>query len=183
MKYKYAKHYIDEKDIAAVVDILKNKNLTQGEYSTIFENKLAKYLGSKRVVVCSSGTAALHLIYTALGLGSGSALLTTPVTFLATANAAKMTGAKVIFADVDNNTGLISKESVYKILKNKNHNIKVLSITHLGSKLCDLEFFCDIAREFKIKLVEDACHVLGYKYYSRKNAPSYAGSGNFSVAG
>lgn len=182
MKYKYAKHHIDDEDIETVIDVLKNKNLTQGEYSLMFESKLSKYLGSKRVVVCSSGTSALHLIYSALGLGKGSSLLTTPITFLATANAAKMTGANVLFADVDPITGLISKDNVINILKNKENNVKVLSITHLGSKICDLEFFRDVAKEYKIKLVEDACHVLGYKYFSRDNVPSLVGSGSYSIA-
>ena len=182
MKYPYAKHYIDEENINSVINILKNKSITQGSAVEKFEKDLSKFLGCKEVIACSSGTAALHLIYLALGLNKNSAILTTPITFLATANAAKYVGANIYFADVEPETGLICKNSVYKILKKLKNKIKVLVLVHLGSKVCDLETFREMADEFNIYLVEDSCHALGQKYYSKNNRSSLVGSATFSHA-
>ena len=182
MKYPYAKHYIDEENINSVINILKNKSITQGSAVEKFEKDLSKFLGCKEVIACSSGTAALHLIYLALGLNKNSAILTTPITFLATANASKYVGANIYFADVEPETGLICKNSVYKILKKLKNKIKVLVLVHLGSKVCDLETFREMADEFNIYLVEDSCHALGQKYYSKNNRSSLVGSATFSHA-
>ena len=182
MKYPYAKHNIRDEDINAVVDVLKHKSITQGESVLRFEKDLSKFLGCKEVVVCSSGTAALHLIYLSIGLDKDTAILTTPITFLATANAARMTGAKVYFADVDPMTGLICKNSVYKTLKKLKNKIKALVIVHLGSKVCDLEYFKKIADEFNILLIEDACHALGQRFISEDKITSLVGSAKYSDA-
>jgi len=182
MQYPYAKHNINEDDINAVVDVLKNKSITQGKKVEEFEYELASYLSSKYVVACSSGTAALHLIYLAMGLDKNTAIITTPITFLATAHAARLTGAKVHFADVDKDTGLILVDSVHKILKNAKNKIKALVIVHLGSKTCDLEKYKSIADEYNIHLIEDSCHAFGEKYISKQNKSSMVGSAKYSYA-
>jgi len=182
MKYPYAKHHINEDDINAVIDVLKNKSITQGKKVEEFESELATYLNSKYVVACSSGTAALHLIYLAMGLDENTAIITTPITFLATAHAARLTGAKVHFSDVDKDTGLILVDSVYKILKNAKDKIKALVIVHLGSKTCDLEKYKSIADQYKIHLIEDSCHAFGEKYISKYNSSSMLGSAKYSHA-
>ena len=182
MKYPYAKHDIQNEDINAVVDVLKNKSITQGKSVLKFEKDLSKFLGCKEVVVCSSGTAALHLIYLSIGLDKDTGVLTTPITFLATANAARMTGANVYFADVDPITGLICKKSAYKTLKRLKNKIKVLVVVHLGSKVCDLEYFRRIADEFNILLIEDSCHALGQKFLSEDKSSSLVGSAKYSDA-
>ncbi len=182
MKYPYAKHFISKNNIEAVVNVLENKSLTQGDSVVKFEKDLANFLDCKEVIVCSSGTAALHLIYLAMGLSKNSAILTTPITFLATAHAARYLDANVYFADVEPDSGLICKESVYNILKKLKDKIKVLVLVHLGSKVCDLEYFKKIAKEFNIFLVEDSCHSLGEKYISKNNKVSMVGSAKYSDA-
>ena len=182
MKYPYAKHNISKGDIASVVDVLKHKSITQGYKVEEFEFELAKYLDAKYVIACSSGTAALHLIYLAMELNENTAILTTPITFLATAHAARLTGAKVHFADVDKDTGLILEDSVREILNNKKNKIKALVLVHLGSKTCDLEKYTKIAKEYNIHLIEDSCHAFGEKYISKYNKSSMVGSAKYSNA-
>ncbi len=182
MRYPYAKHNISRNDINSVVDVLKNKSLTQGKKVEEFESKLSNYLGAKYVISCANGTAALHLIYLALGLSKNTAIITTPITFLATAHAARLTGAKVHFADVNKDTGLISLDSIKSILKNTKDKIKALVIVHLGSKTCDLEKYKRIADEYNIHLIEDACHALGEKYISKYKKSSMVGSAKYSYA-
>jgi len=182
MKYPYAKHNISEEDIASVVDVLKHKNITQGYKVEEFELELAKYLDAKYVIACSSGTAALHLIYLSMGLNENAAIITTPITFLATAHAAILTGAKVHFADVDKYTGLILEDSVREILKNKKNKIKALVLVHLGSKTCDLEKYKKIAKDYNVHLIEDSCHAFGEKFISKYNKPSMVGSAKYSYA-
>ena len=182
MKYPYSKHFITNENISSVLDAMQNYNLTQGELVDKFENDLANYLNCKDVIVCSSGTAALHLIYNAIGVNETKGILTSPITFMATANAAKFLNANVYFSDVNPETGILSKDSVYKDLKKLKGKIKALVIVHLGSKICNIEEFRNIADEFNIHLIEDACHVIGHKFISSKNLVSFVGSGNFSLA-
>ena len=131
-------------------------------------------------IVCNSGTAALHLIYMALGLKKGEFVLTSPITFLATANAALMCGAKVLFADVDPCTGMLTAKTIEKILKKK--KIKIITVVHMGGRLCDLEEISKVAKKYNCFLVEDACHAPGAIYYSKKNIGSKVGSCKYSVA-
>tara|TARA_B110000238_G_C16134359_1_gene442930 strand:- start:236 stop:1405 length:1170 start_codon:yes stop_codon:yes gene_type:complete len=182
LKFPYAKHLISDDDILSVTKVLKSESLTQGKVVEDFEYALAKYLNCKSVILCSSGTAALHLIYMAMGLNKDTAILTTPITFLATAHAAKYTGAKVYFADVDHKTGLISEDSVYAILKKSKNKIKALVLVHLGNKTCNLEKFKKIADEFGVILIEDSCHAFGEIYIPNNKDSSMVGSANYSHA-
>jgi len=185
IKYPYSKPHITKSDISEVIKVLKNGYLTQGKKLDQFEKKLLEVFESKNAVVCNSGTAALHLIYDALGLGSDQGLLTTPITFLATANAAKMCGAPVIFADVDPKNGLLTPETVERALikcKQNKINIKVITVVHLGGKLCDLEGIYKIAKKYNCFLVEDACHAPGAYFSNKKKSKSKVGSCKYSIA-
>lgn len=104
----YAKHDIDNIDLLAVDRVLHSDRLTQGPQVEAFEAEFAKYCGAKYCVAVNSGTAALHLAYLACGVGPGTTVLTSPVTFVATANAALYCGAKVVFGDVDRSNGLLN---------------------------------------------------------------------------
>ena len=119
-KYPYARPNVTNDDIKAVSESLKNQFLTGGKIINNFEKKLMQSFNVKNAIVCNSGTASLHLIYKSLGLSSGDAILTTPITFIATANAARMCGADVHFADVDPQTGLIDPVLIENKLKDKN---------------------------------------------------------------
>ena len=100
----YGQHELDDSDIQAVVDILKSGQITQGQTAEDFGQELANYTGAKYGVAVSNGTAALHISVVALGLGLGDEVITTPITFCATANSALYQGAEVRFVDIDEKT-------------------------------------------------------------------------------
>ena len=147
IRYPYSKPFIDKNDIKAVNQVLKNAYLTQGKKLIDFESKLKKTFKSKYAIACNSGTAALHMIYMSLGANESKGVLTTPLTFLATANAAKMCNAPVYFADVDEKTGLMDLNSAEEQLK-KNKKISFISLVHLGGRLGNLEEYSTLAKKY-----------------------------------
>ncbi|MEO6777434.1 MAG: UDP-4-amino-4,6-dideoxy-N-acetyl-beta-L-altrosamine transaminase [Kofleriaceae bacterium] len=158
----YGRQTIDDADIAAVVEVLRSPLLTCGPLVARFEQALAAKLGAKHASVCSSGTAALHLVYAALDLGAGDEIITTPITFSATAAAAYYVGAKVRFADVDPRTGNLDPASVAALIGPRT---KLIVPVHLGGLPADLEALHELADGHGIALVEDACHALGATYH------------------
>ncbi|MAA51601.1 MAG: UDP-4-amino-4,6-dideoxy-N-acetyl-beta-L-altrosamine transaminase [Phycisphaerae bacterium] len=182
IKFPYARPHITKKDIASVTSAMKNQYLTGGPVIKSFERELCKSFNVKNAIVCNSGTAALHLIYKSLGLCKGDAILTTPITFIATANAARMCGANVHFVDVDPDTGLIIPELIEAKLKNKKLKIKIVTVVHLGGRICDLEKISKITNKYNCFLVEDACHAPGTFYKNKKNETSKVGSCKYSIA-
>ncbi len=178
IKYPYSKPEILKEDIESVKKVLNLGYLTQGKKIIAFENYLQKIFKSRYAVVCNSGTAALHLVYSSLGLEKGFALLTTPITFLSTANAAAMCGASVVFCDVDPNTGLMTPDTVENALKKTNLNVKIISVVHLAGKVCDMEGIAKVAKKYNCLVVEDACHAPGAFY----NLNNKVGSCKYSVA-
>ena len=117
IKYPYSKPEILNKDIEEVTKVLRQGYLTQGRKIKEFEKEISKLFNSRYTIVCNSGTAALHMIYKAIGLNEKNGLMTTPITFLATANATRMCNAPVEFCDVDPETGLITAELLEVALK------------------------------------------------------------------
>ncbi|RYE74962.1 MAG: UDP-4-amino-4,6-dideoxy-N-acetyl-beta-L-altrosamine transaminase, partial [Myxococcales bacterium] len=103
----YGRQSISPADIDAVVDVLKGDRLTTGPAVTAFEDAIGAAAGGHRAVSCTSGTAALHIAYAAAGVGEGDQVITTPMTFVATASCASLLGARIEFADIDPTTGLI----------------------------------------------------------------------------
>ena len=182
IRYPYSKPNITKSDIIEVNSVLKNGYLTQGEKLEKFEFRLKKVFKSKNAIVCNSGTAALHLVYNALGLGPKIGLLTSPITFLATANAARMCNASVIFADTDPKTGLLTPESIEYALINSKCKIKVITLVHLGGKVCDLEGIAKVARKYNCYLVEDSCHAPGPMYFNNNEKEIIQNSCKYSIA-
>ena len=182
IKFPYTKHNISNSDITKVINVLKTGYLTQGPIQDKFEEELEKTFTSSNVILVNSGTAALHLIYEALGLGAEAALLTSPITFLATANAARMCNAPVIFADVDSKTGLMTPENIEKAIINADQKIKVITVVHLGGKVCDMEAIAKVAHKYDCFVVEDACHAPGASYVDSMNNKSRVGSCEYSIA-
>lgn len=161
----YGKQHIDEDDIQAVVDVLRNGALTQGPTIELFEQTVADYVGAKYAVAVSSGTAALHLSAMVAGVGPGSTLVTSPITFVASANAGLYVGGKVAFADVDPLTINMSPVALAEVLK-KNPNTKAVVPVHFAGLPCDMEAIKKLADRTGAVVIEDAAHALGAIYPS-----------------
>lgn len=167
----YGRHHIDEDDIKAVTDVLKGSYLTQGPLVEAFESAISDYVGCKYAVAVSSGTAALHLAYMAAGVGSGNSIVTSPITFVATANAARYCGGDVLFSDIDFNTINISPEALQETLS-KNSNVKVVVPVHFAGLPCDMPLIKKIADKSGAVVIEDAAHALGATYQNGKRVGS-----------
>jgi len=160
----YGRQSIDEEDISAVASALKSDYLTTGPLVEQFEAAFCVASGARHAVTCSSGTAALHLAALALNIGPNQAAIVPTMTFLATANAVRMTGAEVVFTDVDPDTGLLTGETLDEALSRA--RASGLSVTaafpvHLNGQFCDMWPIATIANQHGLAVVEDACHTLG----------------------
>ena len=159
----YGKHFIDKDDIEAVVNILKHKNLTQGPAVKSFEKKLAKYVGAKYAVAVSSWTAGLHIACIAAGVTRDDKVITSPITFVASSNAALYCGATPIFSDIDSKTINICTEKLKDTI-NINPDSKVIIPVHFAGLSCDMKSIKKIADSNQMIVIEDAAHALGAKY-------------------
>jgi len=154
----YGKHHINKDDIRSVIKVLKSNHLTQGPLIKIFENKIANYVGAKYAVAVSSCTAGLHLSAIVSNLKKNKTLLTSPITFVSTANSSLFCGGKTIFADVDSKIN-ISTEEVNKICSK--HKIDAISPVHFGGLPCDMKQLKKIADKHGATIYEDAAHAFG----------------------
>lgn len=157
----YAKQYIDEEDIKSVIEVLQGDYLTTGPYINKFEQEFAKRVGAKYAVAVSSGTAALHIANLAVNIGQGDEIITTPMTFAATANAALYVGARPVFVDIDKKTYNINVNEIESKITNKT---KAILPVHYTGLPCDMEEIHNIAKKYDLVVIEDACHALGAKY-------------------
>lgn len=157
----YGKQYIDDADVEAVVDALRHDYLTTGPAVGAFETAFAGAVGAREAVACNTGTAALHLAAIGLNLGPGDCVVVPAVTFLATANAPRATGAEIVFADVDPVTGLMRAQDLDDAIARAPKPPKAVFPVHLGGPCCDLAALSGVARRHGIDIVEDACHALG----------------------
>ncbi len=165
-KLFYGHQYIDEADIQAVVDVMKSDYLTCGPKIGELEEKLCKITGARYAVACSNGTAALHIACLAAGIGPGDEVITTPVTFAASANCALYCGARPVFADIYEDTYNIDPKSVEKRVNEKTKAVVAVDFTGQSVELDELQ---DICRNHKLVLIEDGAHVIGTKYKGRAN--------------
>ena len=175
----YGRQTIEPDDVEAVVKALGSGMLTQGPLVEEFERKLAAYTGAKYAVVCSNGTAALHLACKAAGLGPGDKVLTSPLTFLASANAALYVGARPDFADIERETFNIDPAEVEKKVK-ASPSVKALIPVHFAGSPCGMERLGRIARERNLIVIEDACHALGASWTDTKGTVRKVGSSSHS---
>lgn len=164
-RFPYGRQTIDDDDIEAVVAALRSPLLTCGPLVARFEAALAAWLGAPHATACASGTAALHLVYAALGIGEGDEIITTPITFSATAAAAYYVGASVRIADVDPRTGNLTAASVEPLITPRTRAIVPV---HLAGLPADLDELTELARRRGLRIVEDACHALGATYRGRR---------------
>jgi UDP-4-amino-4,6-dideoxy-N-acetyl-beta-L-altrosamine transaminase len=160
----YGRQSIDDDDIAAVAAAMRADFLTTGPRVAEFENAFAAAVGANCAVACNSGTAALHLATLALDLAPGDAAIVPSMTFLASANAVRMTGAEVVFADVDADTGLMTPDHLRSACLqagSRGLNVRAAIPVHLNGQLCDMPGLAVVADAHGLALVEDACHALG----------------------
>jgi perosamine synthetase len=174
----YGKQSIDRSSIDAVVDILNGDWLTQGPAVEIFENDLKNYFGPKNSCAVANGTAALHLTGLALGWQEEDIIITTPMTFLATANCIVYAGATPDFVDIDPNTYTIDPDQVedkIKAYQSSGKKVKaVIGVDYAGHP-CDWKALREIAEKYGLQLVNDNCHALGAAYFDDKQyAVKYA---------
>lgn len=177
----YGQHHITDEDIKAVVEVLKSKNLTQGPKIAEFEDAFAEYIGVKHAVAVTSGTAALHLCTLSLRLKEGDKVITTPMTFAATANCIRYAGGEVIFADIDHSTYLLDINKVSELLKSSEKgSIKGIIPVDYAGRAVDLEAFRELANKYDCWIIEDACHAPGGHFTDSRGIKNNCGNGNFA---
>lgn len=157
----YGRHWIDELDIEEVVRVLKSDWITQGPKVKEFEEALAGYCEVKYAVAVSSGTAALHLACLAAGINEGDEVITTPITFVASANCVIYCGGIPIFADIEKDTYNIDPAEIKKRITLKT---RAIIPVHFGGLPCNMEEIKKIADMHDLIIIEDACHALGAAY-------------------
>lgn len=165
-KIYYGHQYIDDADIQAVVSVLKSDYLTCGPKIGELEKKLCEITGAKYAVVCSNGTAALHIACLAAGVSEGDEVITTPITFAASANCALYCRARPVFADINDRTYNIDPASVKAKVNAKTKAVVAVDFT--GQSIEEEELL-KVCKENGIVLIEDGAHVIGTKYKGRAN--------------
>lgn len=161
-KIGYGHQYIDGADIQAVVDVLKSDYLTCGPKINEAEEKLCKITGAKHSVLIANGTAALHATMFAAGVGSGDEVITTPITFAASANCALYCGARPVFADINPETYNIDPDSIEKCITEKTKAVVAVDFTGQAVEVDRIREICD---KHNLLFIEDAAHSLGTKYH------------------
>jgi UDP-4-amino-4,6-dideoxy-N-acetyl-beta-L-altrosamine transaminase len=157
----YSRQLIDEADVAAVTAALRSERIAHGPLVGQFEAAFAAEVGAPAAAACSSGTAALHLALAALDIGPGDVCIVPAITFLASATAARLCGAEVVFADVDPASGLLTAATLQAALGRAGKSARAVIAVHLGGRICDMPAISESARAAGLAVVEDACHALG----------------------
>jgi len=180
-KIPYGRQHITAEDIQAVVETLNSDNLTQGPKISEFEERFAQYIGCKYAVAVSNGTAALHLSALALNVKPGDKVITTPITFVASANCVRYCGGEVVFADIDPKTYLLDLQAVKKMLEDapKGTYQGIIPVDFAGNAV-DMEAFRKLADEYDLWILEDACHAPGGYFTDTKGNKQHCGNGHYA---
>jgi UDP-4-amino-4,6-dideoxy-N-acetyl-beta-L-altrosamine transaminase len=177
----YGRQNITKEDIDAVIEALKSDYLTQGPKINEFESKFAQYIGSKYAVAVANGTAALNLSTLALGVTKGDKVITTPITFAASANCVKYCDGEVVFSDIDPETYLIDFESIKKKLSSSPlGTYKGLILVDFAGRAVNLEDIKKLADDYNLWIIEDACHAPGGYFVDSDGKKQNCGNGNFA---
>ncbi|WP_461597254.1 UDP-4-amino-4,6-dideoxy-N-acetyl-beta-L-altrosamine transaminase [Winogradskyella sp.] len=184
MSIPYGRQHIDKDDIDAVINTLTGDFLTQGPKVNEFEEKFANYVGSKYAVAVSNATAGLHIAVMALGLKPGERVITTPITFAASANCVRYCGGEVWFADIDSNTYTLSLESTKKLIESKPKGFfkGIIPVDFAGLPV-NLEEFRNLAEKHNLWIIEDACHAPGGYFTDSKGIKQKCGNGVYADIG
>lgn len=163
--YGYGKQNIEDDDIQAVVEVLKSSMLTCGPKVSEFEKAICDYTGAKYCVAVNSATSGLHIAMMAANVQENDEVITSPITFLASANCARFCGAKVVFADIEKETANINPIEIKKHITEKT---KALVPVHFAGQSCDMEAIHKIAKKNNLYVIEDAAHAIGSDYKDTK---------------
>lgn len=177
----YGRQYISEEDIAAVVETLKSDLITQGPKVEEFEVAFADYVGAKYAVAVSNGTAALHLCAMALEVNEASKVITSPITFTASANCIRFCGGEVVFADIDPATVLLDIEAVRNLLESapKGTYSGIVPVDFAGYPV-DMEAFRALADEYNLWIIQDSCHSPGGWFTDSTGKQQRCGNGQYA---
>ena len=183
-KIPYGRQNIDDKDIEAVVTALKSDYLTQGPKVREFEEIFAKYVGAKHAVSVNNATSGLHLSVLALNLAKGDRVITTPITFAASANCVRYAGGEVWFADIDPNTYLLDINSVKELIESKPKGFfkGIIPVDFAGLPV-NMEDFRTLADSHNLWIIEDACHAPGGYFIDSKEDQNFCGNGRYADIG
>lgn len=161
----YGRQSIDEEDIRAVEEVLRSDYITTGPKISEFEQKVCEYTGAKYAVAIANGTAALHAACFAAGIGEGDEVITTPITFAASANCAFYCGARPVFADIKPDTYNIDPEDIRRKITPRT---KAIIAVHFTGQPCEMDEIQAIADEYGLTVIEDAAHALGADYKGKR---------------
>lgn len=177
----YGRQHITDDDIEAVVSSLKSDFLTQGPGVEEFEKAFAQYVGSQYAVAVSNGTAALHLSAMAMNVQLGDRVITSPITFSASANCVRYCGGDVHFADIDSDTYLLSLSACRKLIESSPQGTYkgIIPVDFAGLPV-NMEGFRELAEEHSLWIIEDACHAPGGFFKAKDGSDSKCGSGDFA---
>jgi len=177
----YGRQHITDEDIQAVIQALKSDYLTQGPRIAEFEEAFAEYIGSEYAVAISNGTAALHLCALALNVQEGDKVITTPITFVASANCVRYCGGEVVFADIDPETYLLDIKNVRELLESSpKGTYKGLIPVDFAGRAVDLEAFRKLADEYDLWIIEDSCHSPGGYFTDNDGVQQNCGNGEYA---
>ena len=183
-KIPYGRQNIDQDDIDAVVSTLYSDYLTQGPIVKEFETKFAEYVGSKYAVAVNNATSGLHLSVLALNLSKGDRVITTPITFAASANCIRYAGAEVWFADIDPNTYLLDINSVKELIESKPKGFfkGIIPVDFAGLPV-NMEELRVLSDTHNLWIIEDACHAPGGYFIDSNSKKNFCGNGKYSDIG
>ena len=180
----YGRQSIDKNDIEAVVSALQSDYLTQGPKVKEFETKFAEYVGAKYAVAVNNATSGLHLSVLALGLSKGERVITTSITFAASANCIRYAGGEVWFADINPKTYLLDINSVRELIESKPKGFfkGIIPVDFAGLPI-NMEEFRGLADEHNLWIIEDACHAPGGYFKDSKEVNVFCGNGKYADIG
>ncbi|KAA0991314.1 UDP-4-amino-4,6-dideoxy-N-acetyl-beta-L-altrosamine transaminase [Dyadobacter aurulentus] len=177
----YGRQNITDEDIKVVTEVLKSEYLTQGPNIQEFETAFANYVGAKYAVAVANGTAALHLCALALNVSPGDKVITTPITFAASANCIRYCGGEIVFAEIDPLSYLIDIDSVRSLLEGSpKGTYKGIIPVDFAGRAVNLEDFKNLAEEYGLWIIEDACHAPGGFFNDSEGQEQRCGNGKFA---
>ena len=177
----YGRQHITDEDIQCVIDALKSDYLTQGPKIKEFEEAFASYVGCKYAIAVNNATAGLHLAATVLDVNLGDKVIVTPLTFAASANCIRFRGGEVVFCDVEEDTYLMDIKKLSRLLsQSPKGTYKGIVLVDFAGYPANLEAFRQLADEYGLWIIEDACHAPGGYFIDSKGEKQLCGNGNFA---